>query len=339
MANMSVDKVINKIKDDTDLSEDEIQSKIDSKVKELGGLVSREGAAHIIANKVGVKLFKPDSSGKLEIGNLMAGLKSVDIVGRVIKIYPVNEFEKDGKQRKVASFLIGDKTGKTRVTLWDTNQIMLIEDKKLEEGDVVHIDNGYVKEGKYNFEVHLNSKSKLRVNPEEVEKELPSVQEIWGEKEKEEAQRTDISEIEEGNFEIRGTVVHVFQSKPYYKACPECNKKLKDSSCETHGEVDPKHVLVLSLILDDGTGNIRVTSFRDTASKILGVGGQTAYEKGKENDNPSYVVEEMKSSILGKEYVMEGRVKKSDFSGDLEMISNEVHELDPVKESKKILGE
>ena len=58
MLKIPLNDIIAKILKETSLSEAEINTKIDQKLDQLSGLISKEGAAHIIANELGVKLFE-----------------------------------------------------------------------------------------------------------------------------------------------------------------------------------------------------------------------------------------------------------------------------------------
>ena len=93
---MPLEQAISKIKEASGLSEEEIKGKIDAKLDQLSGLVSKEGAAYIIANELGVKLFE-QTSGKLQIKNILAGMRDVETVGKVTRKFDVKEFQrKDG---------------------------------------------------------------------------------------------------------------------------------------------------------------------------------------------------------------------------------------------------
>ena len=103
MIKLPFEDIVIKIKEKAGISEDEINSKVDEKLKQLSGLVSKEGAAHIVANELGVKLFDA-VSGKLQIGNILAGMRDVETVGKVQQVFGVNEFQrKDGANGKVCS--------------------------------------------------------------------------------------------------------------------------------------------------------------------------------------------------------------------------------------------
>ena len=53
---LNYDELINRIKE-KGFNDKEIERKINRKLEELSGLISREGAAHLIANELGINLF------------------------------------------------------------------------------------------------------------------------------------------------------------------------------------------------------------------------------------------------------------------------------------------
>jgi len=72
MIGIPVKDIIAKISKSSGLSEAEIQDKIKSKIDQLYGLVSEEGAAHIVANEYGIKLFEAPLD--LKIKDIMMGM-------------------------------------------------------------------------------------------------------------------------------------------------------------------------------------------------------------------------------------------------------------------------
>ena len=59
-------QLIEFISENSGVSTEDIERKIEAKQAKLSGLISKEGAAHIVANELGIKLM--DSfSGKLQI--------------------------------------------------------------------------------------------------------------------------------------------------------------------------------------------------------------------------------------------------------------------------------
>ncbi len=44
----------------------------------------------------------------------------IQYFGKIIQMFPIREFEKNGRSGKVANFRIADETGSCRTVLWDT---------------------------------------------------------------------------------------------------------------------------------------------------------------------------------------------------------------------------
>ena len=151
MIKIPYEQIIERIKNEAKVSESEINEKINDKMKQLSGLISKEGAAHIVANEFGIKLF--DSfSGKLQIKNILAGLRSVETVGKVIQTYELREFTTTDRQGKVASLVIGDETGTIRVVMWGDQADNI---KNIEKDMIIKIVGGYVKDNNGRIELHL----------------------------------------------------------------------------------------------------------------------------------------------------------------------------------------
>ncbi len=337
MIKIPLNDIIKKIKEKTGLDESVIEKKINDKVTELSGLVSKDGAAHIIANEFGIQLFKQTPAGFLKIKNILSGIKTASVVARVLRIYPVKEFTtKKGNEGKVVSFLVGDATGRMRIVFWDNKQIKLIEEGKLNEGDIIKITNAYVKEGLNGLELHARSASLIEVNPDIPEaKEIPPMEQIW-----QHTERTKISNITDGGvYEIRGAVVNILENNPFFDVCPKCRRRVHDGICSEHGKVEPKKSMFISTVVDDGTDNMKVVFFGSQAEKLLGIPADEAFELSKEHNNSFYPIEVRKFDILGREIVIEGKVSRNDYSGDLEMIARRVEFPNPTVEANKLLKE
>jgi len=63
MIKIPYEEIILKINESTKMNSSEIEERIEKKMKQLAGLISKEGAAHIVANELGVKIFEPLSEG------------------------------------------------------------------------------------------------------------------------------------------------------------------------------------------------------------------------------------------------------------------------------------
>src|SRR3989344_3605052 len=98
MINLSVEAAKEKIIHATGISIEELNSKIQNKMQELSGLISEVGAAHIIANELGVKLFS--SNGAIKIKDIQQGMKNIEVLGKVTNIFDIREFNTGSRQGK-----------------------------------------------------------------------------------------------------------------------------------------------------------------------------------------------------------------------------------------------
>lgn len=159
------------------LTREEILKKIEDTKREAKGYLTDEGASRIVASELYVKLYHEQLSNEVAIVNLVSGLSDVTVAGRVIIIYPVQSYlRSNGTEMKVASLFISDKTGAIRTVLWN-EKASLMNEKKIEEGQVIRVSHGYVKEsmdGK--LELHVRSHCDINISPPDVtESDYPSV--------------------------------------------------------------------------------------------------------------------------------------------------------------------
>ena len=311
------------------MSEAEINIKIDEKLKLLSGLISKEGAAHIVANELGIKLFD-QIGGKLQIKNILSGMRNVETLGKVQQKNNVVEFQrKDGGTGKVGSFVIGDETGTIRIVLWG-DQSKLLEN--INQGDIVKVLSGYVRENNGIKEVHMNDRSKLIVNPEG---------ESVGEVKQAETIRKDIKDLNEKDIdvEVLGTIVQAFDLR-FFEICPECGGRARPREdkfiCEKHDIINPDYSYVLNLVLDDGTETIRTVFFRNNIDELL----QMKQEEILEYRNNLQKFDETKNRLLGEQIKIHGRVNKNEMFNRLELVARKVTpKPDPQEEIDRLSKE
>jgi replication factor A1 len=317
MFQMPVSEIISKIKEKSGLDENSIKEKITKKMEELSGLISEQGAAHIIANELGVKVFEA-ISGKLKINNILVGMRSVETEGRVIAAYPVKEFKTESREGKVGNFILGDETGTIKVTLWNEQAEKL---KQLNIGDVVRIKSAYVRENQGRKEIHLGDKSAIQINPAGVS--IAAAQQINDTRKK-------VAELKEGDqkIELLGTVVQVFNPN-YFQLCSQCRKRAQDGNCAEHGKVEPINSCVVNVLLDDGSGSMRIAFFGQQAEQLM---------KGilEMKDKPEEF-EEAKSELLGSIIKVKGAVRKNNLSGGLDFAARFVDAKPNPEEELKFL--
>ncbi len=325
MIKIPYEQIVERIGKETKISESEINGKIDSKMKQLSGLISKEGAAHIVANELGIKLFDT-FTGKLQIKNILAGLRNVETVGKVLQTYELREFTTNDRQGKIASLVIGDETGTIRVVMWGDQADNI---KNISKGTILKIIGSYVKDNNGTIELHLNDRSKLLINPEgETVKEIKQNN----------TERKSINQLTENDssVEILGTIVQIFEPR-FFEICPQCSKRTKNVegafSCPEHNNIEPDYSYVLNLIVDDGTENIRTVFFRDSMEKLINLNKEKILVY---KDNPEKF-EDIKTELLGNIIKINGRVKKNLFFDRIEIVANDVFlNPDPEQEIKRL---
>jgi replication factor A1 len=309
MIKLSYEQILEKIQTQTKKTNSEIENLVEKKLKQLSDLISKEGAAHIIANELKVKLLDK-IEGKQKIKDLVSGMNSVDVLAKIITNYGIREFQKENKQGRVASLLIGDDTGTCRMVLWDVNHIKEIEENKIKEEKVVLLKNAYIKENNGFKEVHLGNRSSIEYPNEKINVIIYNLSQTLTTKKIKDLIPNDYVNIE-------GTVVQAFEPR-FYDSCPECRKKInEEGKCETHGIVEKKEVPIVNIYIDDGTENIRVVLFSENANKLI-----KKEETLKNSD-------EFRDEVLGKQLKIQGRVIRNDMFDRNEFRANNIEELKP----------
>ncbi len=313
MIKIPYEEIVYKIEEKTGLSSEEITKKIDDKLAALYGLVSKEGAAHIIANELGVKLFEM-SSGKIDIKHVLAGMRNVELHGVVRRVYEVRPFATEKRSGQVGSFLLGDETGALRVVLWNKQADQL---STLKENTTVVVKGGVVKERNGFKELHLNDSSILEITGTAAPTNTAQS------KSEEFARKTIISLTEaDSAVELLGTIVQVFDLR-FFEVCPTCRKRAKPSEtgehfCAQHGTVTPMYTAVMNLFLDDGTDTIRIVCFGRQIARLLG--------KSEADLLPLRVdplsFDALRNELLGTMLKVDGKVVKNAMFDRLELIAS-----------------
>lgn len=302
---IKLDTIKQKIVEEANITDEELTKKINTKLEELSGLISEEGAAHIVANELGVDLLKTD--GVVTIKDLMPGMKDVSVNAKVIRKYDLRTFNKQsGEQGKVAKALIGDESGITMLVFWDDKTKHF---ESINDNDIISITSLNVRDNNSRTEVHLSPASDLKLNPEGVEIKTQSNPS----QPMQEAVRKKINEItkEDNQVEVLATLVQVFDLKFF----------------ERNGETG----MVLNMFIDDGTDNMRTVFWKEQISKVTELSDQELLKfKEKPED-----FEKVKTELLGKIIIIKGRVNFNEMFSRIELVVNDVQTPDPNKEMEQ----
>ncbi len=308
-------------------SAEEFEGKIKGKINELSGLISEEGAAHIIANELGVEVI-PRGQARLTVRELYPGMRSISLLAKVIRKFDVREFAKGESTGKVCSMVVGDETGTVRVVAWNEQVNAL---RPVGENDIILVKEGYVRDNKGSKEMHLGEKSQLIVNPKGE-----TVTTVRSGLSYERKTIADLDQTIEA-AELLCTVVQVFDPR-FFEQCSRCSKRVSPtegaSLCPEHGPVAPSLSYVLNLILDDGTGTIRGVFWKSQVEQITGKDEQ---QMAVYRDSP-HLFEDLKTDLLGEQLKVKGRPKKNEMFDRLEFNVSIAEKANPEEELARLEG-
>ena len=280
-------------------SVEDIERKIEAKQAKLAGLISKEGAAQIIAAELNVNFDKQ----MIKIVQMVPGMRRINLIGKIIELAPIREYNKNGRSGKIGSFVLADDTSNVRTVLWDENHIDLIGKGSIKMDVVVEIGNASIRNG----ELHLGSFSEIKISKKKIDN-VVTEKPVFVKK---------VKDFNVGdNVASRAFIVNIFEPK-FFEVCPECRRKAINGNCNDHGQIKPEKRSLLSLVIDDGSDNIRCTIFHDELEKIISM---------KELENLELFAVKRKE-LLGKEMIVKGQVRKNQMFDSNDFIINEIEDI------------
>jgi len=213
-----------------------------SKIRQGGGFevhLNRSSEVEVIEE--GVLPNEPLSQWS-KIAELRDGMRSVSVAGKVTSIGEPREFtRKDGTKGRVASVVLEDETGVIRLSLWD-DDVNALSDMPV--GTVVAVENGYTRAGYSNStDLNVGRFGSLKINPANVHVEtLDAADRV-----------TEIRDLREGQKNI--TVEGQLLDDPI--------------SREVNTMRGPTNVV--SFRVDDGTGEARISLWREHSKAVEGL--------------------------------------------------------------------
>ncbi|MFH1721365.1 MAG: OB-fold nucleic acid binding domain-containing protein [Candidatus Altiarchaeota archaeon] len=286
--------------------------------QELELQVSSKG--RILPSKKQLKLPEIESTPTkdVKISEIKPGDTSLNLNARILTLYPSRPYSGG----TMASLIIGDETGTIRAVLWNETSPIAAE---LNKGDIVEIKNTYSKANLSNeAEIHLGRYSGIKKNNEF---KLPSLELLS----KSLVREKDVASLENNDRDVRitGEIVDFDEERsPLYMTCPNCKKKVQSNGpeaiCEICGDIDPTPNLILSMVFEDSTGNIRVVAFRENAEKVIGMDAEEAFNLIAETQDEQAPVRESAERLMGQKVSFVGHVRYNDFSDQLEFLVDDV---------------
>lgn len=175
-----------------------------------------------------------------KIKDLKHGMNDVNILARVAHVGRIREFNRaNGGTGYFSPLLIKDETGSVQLNLWDDKAEL---SKEITQGDVVLIKKAYVRRNRGRNFLNIDKKGSLVLNPDLKEAErLPQHRDII-------TKIKDLGGIEKDYVTVEGTVL---TPPKIMEVTTKRNEKVK----------------VASFKLDDGTGRVEVSLWRELAEE------------------------------------------------------------------------
>jgi len=281
---------------------DEIERKVEAKRAKLAGLISKEGALQVIAAELNINFDKQS----IKISQIVPGMRKVNIVGKVINVFPIREYNKNGRSGRIGSFVLADETSNIRTVLWDENHIELITKGEIYQEGVVEISNATLRNG----ELHLTSFSEIKPSTKNIVGNIITAKIV--------SKKEIIRFNSNDNVSTRAYIVQMFEPK-FFNTCPECRKKVSEAGdCNTHGKVSPQKRALLSFVIDDGSDNVRAVMFSEQLEKLM----------TKEELETPELFSIKKVGLLGKEVMITGQVRKNPMYNTNEFFVNNLEDID-----------
>ncbi len=120
------------------MSENEIESAVQEKIKKFHGFLTREVALKLIAKEKG--LLKEEEK-VIKLAELSPEIRRAALVVSVERIYPIAKYRSDKRSRRV---LVKDESGEKTLVLWNEDIDITT---KIRTGDVIEIRGAYEKQG------------------------------------------------------------------------------------------------------------------------------------------------------------------------------------------------
>jgi replication factor A1 len=295
-----MEQLAQKILDTGKITKAELDEKVQSKLNSLGGLISEEGALHIIANEIGVQLSSTPSSD-VKVQDVSAGMRNVSVLLKVLKKYELRTFGADGTG-KVASCYVGDETGALRLTFWNDKTSYF---DQINENDVIEVQQAYSRENNGRVEIHMGNSAHCVINPEgktvEVQNRAPV--------ESPEKKLQDVSE-DDTFVNITATIVQAYD--PRFFPVDANNKRVPDDQLTGNESFN----YVMNIFLDDSTHNMRATLWKEQIQQLMGLSNEDIIVL---KDDPQKL-EDAKTDLLGRIITARARVKKNEAYNNLELV-------------------
>jgi replication factor A1 len=273
-----------------------------------------------------------DLQGKQNLVSFQGIISSIDNLKYITS--------KSGEELALLNFIVSDDSDGIRVTIWREKAEEFSKILKLGSG--VLLNNVLIKFNNFSGrnEGSFIKDSRLELIDLKIDNlkttEISNV--IANKKENFTGNYTKISEINSPNtYEVKGFIAKEINNITIYEACSKCFKKIENCKCEDKN-AETSLRMIINLIIDDESGTIRATFMGEKAEKLLGE--QTdIISKIKETPDFERFLEKISVDLLGKDIIVRGKAKFSNFSNTYELVAYDFKDIDINEELEKNMRE
>ncbi|GGN16423.1 Single-stranded DNA binding protein [Halarchaeum nitratireducens] len=262
-----------------------------------------------------------EAGGEADLADLEAGDRGVTLDVRVVEVERKTIDGRDG-ETEILSGVLGDETARLPFTAWE------VVPELTEEGASVHVENAYVREFRGVPSVNVSEFSVV-TEREPVEVGGPT--------------RMTIREAVSGggayDVELVGNVIEVRDGSGLIERCPECGRVIQKGQCRTHGDVEGEDDMRVKAILDDGTGTATAILDRELTEAVYGGTLEDALEAARDAMNREVVADDIRESVVGKEYAVRGHLSVDEYGANLETVRFRESDGDPAERAHDLLAE
>ncbi|UCD02261.1 MAG: DUF2240 family protein [Promethearchaeota archaeon] len=243
---------------------------------------------------------------------------------------------KSGEDLPLLGFILSDNTDGIRVTLW--NEKAEEYSKILSVGQGLELKNVFIKYSNFSNrnEISILDESVIEL----IDLEINNLKTV-------EVDRKELKPYFSGNYEkivninapgtveVKGFIAKDLTTITIYEACSNCNKKIDNCTCGLREKTENR--MIINLIIDDGSGTVRTTLVGETAEKFIGVETEKISQI-KETPEFEKFLEKKSSEFLGKDIIIRGRARFSDYSNSYEISVYDFKELNIDEELERVIN-
>ncbi|MHA1884845.1 MAG: DUF2240 family protein, partial [Promethearchaeota archaeon] len=237
--------------------------------------------------------------------------------GKITSIDDLKTIQTKSGEVSLLGFIVSDDTNWIRTTLW--RELAEEYSTKLSINQGVQLTNVMIRYSNFSGrnEVSMISDSELELI--EIEIDNLKTRDISNESQKAFFSGTygKIDAINDsGTVEIKGFIARDLSNITIYEACTSCWKKVDNCKCDSKEKTEFR--MIVNLTVDDGSGAIRAAFIGEKAEKLLGVKTDKLVQI-KETPDFEKFLEKKSSEFLGKDIIIRGKAKFSDYSNTYEL--------------------